>query len=145
MPDHTFAKPCLKESLYDVPAMPGVYAIWKDEELIYVGEAGKAWKPDKPPKTSHVKYRLSDHFRGTKNDVFVIYIFERFLGRNLSDKDWDKIEAGERGINFYAKQYIQSKLKFTFVSTTEHSEAMEYENVLRRGGLGQKPTINPLE
>ena len=77
IPSHDSSVACIRDNLQDVPKMPGCYLIWRSEELIYVGVSGKVWTKDNP-KTSHLNQRLSDHFRGTKSDVFPIKVFEGF-------------------------------------------------------------------
>ena len=134
---------CKVENLIDVPKLPGCYAIWNKEALVYTGISGRAWTKDKP-KTSHLHHRLRDHITGTKSDVFPIYVFERFVISDLTESEIDLIKSGEKGIRHYARNYIQDNLSFTFATTTNFQDAVETENYVRKGGLGTKPIINPL-
>ena len=97
----------------DVPELPGAYAIWRDDQLVYAGMAGKKWRPDKK-NSSHLRQRLRDHANGTRADVFQSYVFERFIGRNLSDAEWIAIENGDRHMNQHAREFIRSALSFSF-------------------------------
>ena len=126
-----------------VPKLPGTYAIWRGSTLIYAGEAGSRWKPQKPG-SSHLKLRLSHHANANRSDVFTTYVFERFIGRHLPEEDWTLIERGVRHMTDYAKKYIRNELSFSFATTSNHTQALEWENRIRYGELGSKPVINPL-
>jgi len=127
----------------DIPEVPGTYAIWQGPTLIYTGEAGKNWRPERPG-SGHLKGRLSDHANAQRADVFPTYVFERFVGRQLADEDWSLIETGERHMTHYAREFIRAELSFSFVPTSDHSQALEWEKRIRAGELGVKPLINPL-
>jgi hypothetical protein len=128
----------------DVPKQPGAYAIWKGRLLVYVGMAGKNWKQDKPGH-GHLERRLSDHARATRADVFPTLVFERFVGRGLADEDWAEIEAGQTHMSDHARAFIRQELSFSYATTMDPAQAREWETRLRRGELGQKPLINPLD
>ena len=134
---------CKLDNLKDVPKLPGCYAIWNNETLVYTGISGMKWTKENP-KTSHLKHRLRDHISGTKSDVFPTYVFERFLIGNLSSDEIDAIKSGEKGIRHFARSYIQDNLSFTYATTTNFQDAVETEEYVRKGGLGMKPIINPL-
>lgn len=126
----------------EIPALPGVYAIWKGKTLIYVGEAGRNWT-EKKPGSGHLKGRLSDHARAQRADVFPTYVFERFVGRTLQDSDWKLIESGEKHMNEYARDFIRSELSFSYLPTSDWTTAKSMESDIQRGALGQRPIINP--
>ena len=126
-----------------IPAVPGAYAIWRGEILVYAGEAGKNWTAERPG-AGHLKGRLSDHANAQRADVFPTYVFERFVGRHLSEVDWLLIEAGERHMTEHAREFIRAELSFSFATTSDHKEALDWERRIRTGELGTKPLINPL-
>ena len=127
----------------EIPVAPGAYAIWRGLILIYAGEAGKNWKPEQPG-SGHLRGRLSDHANAQRADVFPTYVFERFVGRKLTDEDWSFIETGERHMTHYAREFIRKELSFSFATTSDHTQALEWERRIRAGELGAKPLINPL-
>tara|TARA_B100001250_G_scaffold370009_1_gene353882 strand:+ start:955 stop:1401 length:447 start_codon:yes stop_codon:yes gene_type:complete len=143
LPSHEKAKPCSLENLRDIPKLPGCYAIWSGDVLVYVGEAGSRWTKEKP-KTSHINRRLSDHIRGTRSDVFPVYVFERFVLKTLTSSEINSISEGKESISGLSKKYVQNNFSFTYVTTEVHSDAKETENYYRKGGFGSKPIINPL-
>jgi hypothetical protein len=128
----------------ELPELPGVYAIWRKTMLIYVGMSGKRWTPQKPG-TSHLRRRLTDHANATRADVLPTLIFERFVGRGLSDSDWAEIESGKQHMTDHVKAFIRAELSFSYAVTENTKQACEWEMRLRQGELGQRPLINPLE
>ena len=144
IPSHEMSVACIRENLENVPKMPGCYLIWRGEELIYVGISGKVWEKDNP-RTSHLKHRLGDHFRGTKSDVFPIKIFERIVLSRITEEEIQSITNGKIEIRHLARNYIRRKLTFTFATTTDYELAEKTEKLIRKGSLGQKPLLNPLD
>ncbi len=128
---------------FDIPKLPGAYAIWRGPALVYVGMSGKRWTPQRPGE-SHLRRRLSDHANATRADVLPTVVFERFVGRHLSDDDWAEIENGHRHMSDHAKAFIRRELSFSYVTTEDPKQAADWEVQLRKGALGQKPLINPL-
>jgi hypothetical protein len=43
----------------------------------------------------------------------------------------------------YAREFIRAELSFSFVPTSDHTQALEWEKRIRAGELGVKPLINP--
>ena len=144
IPSHEMSVACIRENLESVPKMPGCYLIWRGEELIYVGISGKVWEKDNP-RTSHLKHRLGDHFRGTKSDVFPIKIFERIVLSRITEEEIQSITNGKMEIRHLARNYIRGNLTFTFATTTDYELAEKTEKLIRKGSLGQKPLLNPLD
>jgi len=144
IPSHEKSVACIRENLNNVTKMPGCYLIWRKEELIYVGVSGVSWTKDNP-KTSHLKHRLSDHFRGTKSDVFPIKVFERIILNQITKKEIEEVTNGKKEIRHLARNYIRINFTFTFATTTEFTLAKKTELYVRKGGLGQKPLLNPLD
>ena len=144
IPSHECSVACIRDNLQDVPKMPGCYLIWRGEELIYVGVSGKMWTQHNP-KTSHLKHRLSDHFRGTKSDVFPIKVFERIVLNQITPDEVQAVTSGKLELRHLARDYIRRNLTFTFATTTDYELAEKTEKLIRKGSLGQKPLLNPLD
>jgi hypothetical protein len=144
IPSHDSSVACIRDNLQDVPKMPGCYLIWRSEELIYVGVSGKVSTKDNP-KTSHLNQRLSDHFRGTKSDVFPIKVFERIVLKQITGDEIQAVTNGTLEIRHLARDYIRTNLTFTFATTTDFKLAEKTETLIRKGSLGQKPLLNPLD
>ncbi|MDA0716105.1 MAG: hypothetical protein O3A74_06065 [archaeon] len=144
IPSHDSSVACIRENLQDVPKLPGCYLIWRNEELIYVGVSGKVWTQNNP-NTSHLNQRLSDHFRGTKSDVFPIKVFERIVLNQITRDEIQAVTNGTIEIRHLARDYIRTNLTFTFATTTDYKLAEKTETLIRKGSLGQKPLLNPLD
>jgi len=144
IPSHERSVACIRENLKNVPRMPGCYLIWRAEELIYAGVSGKVWTKDNP-RTSHLKHRLGDHFRGTKSDVFPVKIFERIVLSRITNEEIQAVTDGKIEIRHLARNYIRENLSFTYATTTDFRLAEKTESYIRKGGLGQKPLLNPLD
>ena len=144
IPSHESAVACIRENLQNVPKMPGCYIIWRGEELIYVGVSGKTWTQNNP-RTSHLRHRLSDHFGGTKSDVFPIKVFERIVLNQITPGEIQSVTNGTLELRHLARDYIRRNLTFTFATTTDFNLAEKTEKLIRKGSLGQKPLLNPLD
>jgi hypothetical protein len=44
----------------------------------------------------------------------------------------------------YAREFIRAELSFSFVPTSDHTQALKWEKRIRAGELGAKPLVNPL-
>lgn len=88
--------------------------------------------------------KLGDHARATRAEVFPTYVFERFVGRHLSDDDWAAIESGQTHMTDHARRYIRTHLASSYRTTTDPAQAVRWEAELRSGALGQRPYINPI-
>jgi len=72
------------------PAVPngriGAYTIWHDDQLLYVGMAGRAIDPSPdtsglaPARLTGLRSRLASHASGRRSgDQFCVYVFDRLV------------------------------------------------------------------
>ena len=134
------------------PAIPavaaGVYAIWKDDELVYCGMSGR--EIDSKAKTSLKKYglitRLSSHASGRlSGDQFCVYVANRFVVPSLKAEELPLFESGNITLDARTKTFIHEHLEYAYALVETSAEAYELERMARRGDVfGTKPYLNPL-
>ena len=137
----------------DVPDVAaGVYAIWDDYQLVYVGMSGRgATSSLLEAKRSEGKRfglftRLASHASGRRSgDQFCVYVADLLVLPRLSDDQVDAISRKDLLFDNLVKEYIHSNLDFGFVETWDGEIAREAEDDARSGALGQKPLLNPMK
>ena len=135
----------------DVPDVAaGVYAIWDDYQLIYVGMSGRgATSSLLEVKRSEGKRfglftRLASHASGRRSgDQFCVYVADLLVLPRLSDDQVDAISRKDLLFDNLVKEYIHSNLKFGFIETSSGDEALRIEAEIKSGALGQDPLLNP--
>lgn len=100
----------------DVPAVAaGVYAIWKDNELIYCGMSGR--EINSKSKTAPRKYglvtRLNSHASGRlSGDQFCVYVANRFVIPSLKAEELPLFASGELTLDARTKTFIHDHLEY---------------------------------
>ena len=84
-------------------------------------------------------------FQGGKSDVFPIKVFERIVLKQITGDEIQAVTNGALEIRHLARDYIRTNLTFTFATTTDFTLAEKTEKLIRKGCLGQKPLLNPLD
>ncbi len=139
---------------WPVSAVPdvaaGVYAIWDNDQLIYVGMSGRgATRSLLEAKRLEGKRfglytRLASHASGRRSgDQFCVYVADRLVLPRLSADQIDAISRRELRFDNLVKEYIHSNLDFGFAEDDDGEMAQESEAMGRSGALGQKPLLNP--
>ena len=111
-----------------VPNDPGVYVISDQDEIVYVGMAGRNGK-------GGIRNRLRDHASGQIVNMFAQYLFlarVQFLGK-------DRI-AHPRDAKKACREYIASRCSFRYKVTTSSAEALALEITLKQE---LRPVLNP--
>lgn len=111
-----------------IPNEPGVYVIADQEEIVYVGMAGRNGK-------GGVRNRLRDHASGQIVNMFAQYLFlarVQFLGE-------ERI-AHPRDAKVACREYIATRCTFQYKTTANASEARTLENKLKDE---LRPALNP--
>ena len=126
------------------PVAVGLYTVWRDDELLYVGRSGgadirKLTDRRAAGKKSALYKRLHSHASGRKSgDQFCTYIADKILaavGHPTTDDFVRKYVCDHLSYRFYA---------FTDLTTKEQDAARRIETIIRQGKtpLG-KPLLNP--
>ena len=133
----------------DVPAVAaGVYAIWKDNELIYCGMSGR--EIDSKGKTAPKKYglvtRLNSHASGRlSGDQFCVYVANRFVIPSLKAEELPLFASGSLTLDSRTKTFILKHLDYAYALVETSAAAYELERAARRGDVfGTQPYLNPL-
>ena len=131
----------------------GVYTIWNDRTLIYVGMAGRSHTEESLARaTAQSNYvtglrsRLKSHASGRRSgDQFCVYVADRFILPTLSMLEVQAIGLGELSLDALVRKHIHELLSYRFVVMPSGRDAHELERMIRQGALhvGQ-PILNPL-
>lgn len=132
-----------------IPAVAaGVYAIWKDSDLIYCGMSGR--EIDSKTSASLKKYgmitRLASHASGRlSGDQFCVYVANRFVIPSITAAELALFESGTLTLDARTKSFIHQHLDYAYTLVEKSADAYNLERAARRGELfGMKPYLNPL-
>lgn len=135
------------EDLPDVAI--GMYTIWKENMFAYVGISGTSLVAEdfamKAKKVRGLKQRLNYHRGGgLGGDKFCVYVFERFLSKELTLDDLDKMSKKELTLGKLNRDFIRSNLSYRFTILDSSQKAREYEDIIKKGGIESigKPYLN---
>ena len=139
---------------WPVSAVPdvaaGVYAIWDNDQLIYVGMSGRGATrgllaaKQLEGKRFGLYTRLASHASGRRSgDQFCVYVADHLVLPRLSVDQIDAISRKELLFDNLIRKYIHDRLSFRFIETSSGDEALRIEDDVRSGALGQKPLLNP--
>lgn len=138
------------------PAVPngriGVYTVWRDDQLIYVGMAGRAIGPDADAsepasgKLTGLRSRLAAHASGRRSgDQFCVYVFDRLVLPTLSRQQIERAAQGQFSLDGLTRQLIRQSLSYRFILVENATTARAVEKQIQRGGLASEPPLlNPL-
>ena len=99
-----------------VPAVAaGVYAIWKDSELIYCGMSGR--EIDSKGKAAPKKYglvtRLNSHASGRlSGDQFCVYVANRYVIPSLKAEELQLFASGALTLDARTRTFIHDHLDY---------------------------------
>jgi hypothetical protein len=135
----------------EVPAVAaGVYAIWDDVRLVYVGMSGRGRSrqelanAESSGRKVGLWTRLNSHASGRRSgDQFCVYVADRLVLPTLTAAQIDSIAAGEIRMDDLVRAIVRDHMSFRFAITTDGESASALERELREGALGTKPFLNP--
>tara|TARA_Y100001958_G_C21078962_1_gene435948 strand:- start:199 stop:657 length:459 start_codon:yes stop_codon:yes gene_type:complete len=125
----------------------GVYAIWDDQTLLYVGTAGKDL--DKAKKSGKNKFglitRLNSHASGrTAGDQFCSLLSNRIVIPSLTKTQIIKFKEGSVTLDQITKKYIRCNLEYQYLVVDNFQDAIDLEMHSRRGAIfSTTPLLNP--
>lgn len=82
----------------DLPKLPGIYALWHEDMLLYVGIARVDPKDTKNPQAAGVPGRLGTYRRCRLTSDFAIACAFRFVVPSLSDNQSAALATGIFGV-----------------------------------------------
>ena len=133
-------------------AAAGVYSIWEEGRLVYVGMSGRGASAEQVMERKFsdrewgLKSRLKSHRAGRRSgDQFCVYVGDWLVLPTLTSAEIEAIATRSMSFDHLIRDFIQSRLGFRFVETQSGAAALELERVGRAGALGQLPLLNPTE
>jgi hypothetical protein len=132
----------------------GVYSVWDDDRLLYVGMSGRAMtaedlevSPNGRVVAKGLWTRLNAHASGRRSgDQFCVYVCDRFVVPALTSSQQHQLAAGGLSLDDLTRTFVRDHLAYRFVVTDEGAEAARLEAEVRRGALlVGRPYLNPLE
>tara|TARA_Y100001958_G_C20891720_1_gene317617 strand:- start:176 stop:571 length:396 start_codon:yes stop_codon:yes gene_type:complete len=112
----------------EVPDETGIYVIYDNDEVLYVGMAGRNGR-------GSLRNRLKDHRSGQIVNMFAQYLFldrVQFLPE-------ERI-THPRDAKAWCRKYIDERCSFRYQTTIDSSIARDLENHLK---AELKPSLNP--
>ena len=126
----------------------GIYTIWNGNEFAYVGISGTNVNDEDYQKdiVKGLKKRLrAHHSGGIGGDKFCVLVFERYISRDITSNDLQKMARKELFLRELNRNFIRDKLtyRFTILDSKEHLH--KYEDFIKQGGIESigKPYLNP--
>lgn len=132
-----------------VPAgASGVYAIWKDKELIYCGMSGREIdsKGKDAPKKYGLVTSLNSHASGRlSGDQFCVYLANRFVIPSLKAEELPLFSSGSLTLDSRTRTFIRDHLDYAYALVETSAAAYELERAARLGDVFcTQPYLNPL-
>lgn len=133
----------------EVPTVAaGVYAIWREDQLIYCGMSGRGIdaKGSLGPRKYGLVTRLASHASGRlSGDQFCVYVANRFVIPELTQAELPLFAAGSLTLDSRTRTFIRQHLDYSYTVVPTSAQAFELERTARSGEVfGQKPYLNPL-
>ena len=114
----------------------GVYVIWDDQTLLYVGTAGKDL--DKAKKSGKNKFglitRLNSHASGrTAGDQFCSLLSNRIVIPSLTKTQIIKFKEGSVTLDQITKKYIRCNLEYQYLVVDNFQDALDLQEHCKSG------------
>jgi len=111
-----------------VPFAPGIYTVWRDDQLVFAGIAGTG------KKGRGLRGHLAEHARGLRGrDKFSVQVFDHFVLPALTSRQIRAAAAGELSLDAVTAQFIGNELSFAVVPLDIVTAAL-VEQQIRAGG-----------
>ncbi len=88
--------------------------------------------------------RLRSHASGRRSgDQFCVYVADHYVMPDLIRPQIEAIRDGELSMDILVRDCIHHRFCYRFAQASSYAEAMEVENAIKTGVLGQLPRLNP--
>ncbi len=110
----------------------GIYTIWQDSLLMYVGMAGRDLTEERIASARQINLkskkglfdRLENHASGQRSgNQFCLYVYDRLVLPRLSQEQIRLIGAGESNPDRLVRAYIHGHLSYRFAETKDSAMA----------------------
>ena len=131
----------------DVPRLPGIYALWHDAELLYVGIARVDPADTSNTQAAGVPGRLNTYRRCRITSDFALGCALRYVIPFLSEEERQSLATGamtQRHLQPAVQKWVWANVTFSAV-IVDAQTAMRTETIARRSGLPGvgRPAFNP--
>jgi hypothetical protein len=130
----------------------GLYSVWREQQFVYIGVAGRALTPELVTQHSNdggrprgLFDRLKSHASGRRSgDQFCVYVADRLVLPSLSQAEIRAIANGEASLDQLTRSFVHDHLSFRFAQTETFRAAFELERSIQRGEFpAGQPYLNP--
>jgi hypothetical protein len=132
-------------SSVDAPHVRGVYAMYRGDELLYIGYAGR--EDHKPGNKSYGIFDRMDsyYWSGSLGSDFLGYLAMRLLKEGVLSVQLDGTEASIfKRLSDATKQYARDHIRFRYVQEDDKRTVRHMEKTARAGLTGPRPAFNPI-
>ena len=118
-----------------VPNSPGVYAVWENEELVWVGSAGGS-----------LRSRFARHVKGQRRgSKFLMAVYSRLMFRHMGlEKAMQTAGETQLLVDLITGKYVRKQLAYRYLSTQDEIAAEQIAHLICSGQTpSEKPYLNP--
>ena len=118
-----------------VPNRPGVYAVWENDELVWVGSAGGS-----------LRSRFERHVKGQRRgSKFLVAVYSRLLFRHMGlEKAMQTAGETQLLVDAITGKYVKQQLAYRYLPTEDEPTAEQIAHLICRGETSsEKPYLNP--
>ena len=120
-----------------VPDSPGVYAVWEEQELVWVGSVGGS-----------LRSRLDRHVKGQRRgSEFLKAVYARLMFRHMGlEKAMRTAGETQLLVDAITGRYVRQQLAYRYLSTEDESSADKIAQLICSGKTPySKPFLNPID
>jgi hypothetical protein len=124
------------------PRVPGIYALWHADELLYIGIARKDPADTTNPQAAGITGRLDTCRRARLTSDFTVAVAFRFIVPELSDDQRARLTNGSltvRDVQATVKGWIATNVEFSTDAVTAPIAAAAEAHARRHGLPGADP------
>jgi len=130
----------------------GVYTVWLDGDLVYVGMSGRGWTADdiarrieRGEQKKGLWSRLNSHASGRRSgDQFCVYVCDRYVVPTLTADEMRALGQGQGSLDNKTREFIHQHLAYRFVVVKDGATALRVEWEVQAGALAAgRPALNP--
>ena len=118
-----------------VPVSPGAYAVWENEELVWVGSAGGS-----------LRSRFERHARGQRRgSEFLGAVYSRLMFRHMGlEKAMQTAGETQLLVDAITGKYVKQQLAYRYLPTEDEPTAEQIAHLICSGETScEKPYLNP--
>ena len=129
----------------EITTSPGVYTIWLDEQLLYVGISRTDPRETANKNAKGVFGRLKTYYDGRRTNDLMLALCDRFVTPHLTAGELTALGRGELDLNRMTRTFAHERLMIR-AHECSGKDAGNIERIIRRQGLpsGGLPLFNAM-